>query len=61
MREWEIFYTGSWSRDGSKNFIVINGNRYQILLEDESGKTFIKSYFSDLKKLNINANFIKHF
>ncbi len=61
LREWEIFYTGSRSRDGSKNFIVINGNRYQILLEDESGKTFIKSYLSDLKKLNINANFIKHF
>jgi hypothetical protein len=61
MSEFDIFITGIGVRDGSKNIIEINETKYQILLESRPKLEFINKYFNDMKKKNINANFItKH-
>jgi hypothetical protein len=59
MREYEIFYTGSSGRDGTKNFININDNHFQFLVKSKSDADFIKNYLKDIKNYNINVKFIK--
>ena len=61
VRALEIFYTGYGYRDGTKNFIEINGNRFQLLLKSKSDLDFIKNYMNVLNKKDIDAKFIKKY
>ncbi|NVO02742.1 MAG: hypothetical protein HXX09_08535 [Bacteroidetes bacterium] len=53
----EVLFTGSWTKDGTKNYLVINGEKYQILLENEEELLKLNSIIKELRSLDIFNEF----
>ena len=56
-QSFEVLFTGSWTKDGTKNYLVINGENYQILLENEEEFLKLNSIIKELRSLNILDEF----
>jgi len=59
MHEIEIFYTGSRTRDGTRNYFVIDGEEFQVLLKDHEELQLITSLIKDLENKGIDAKIVK--
>ena len=54
--EANIFISGSWVRDGTKNYIIINGNnKIQLLIKSKKGFDFINVFILKLSELGVNV------
>jgi hypothetical protein len=62
MHEFEIFITGSYYRDGTKNYLIVSQNnekKVQLFLKNKEESKIIKSFFDDLNQRGIDSRVIK--